>query len=176
MRFRRLDYPTDTPIGNLGPAALDDLLEHGDLETWEPLVRAIARDPGSSLADAVLRLCAAHPMQGTSALWRTWIERLRGRRQEDEGATLAEVRSLAGLTQSQLAERLGMSQADVSKLERRGDVRLSTLQAYARALDATLHVALQWKEGERNAGAPIRLKLPTHRRAPPRSKVRPAEA
>jgi DNA-binding XRE family transcriptional regulator len=91
----------------------------------------------------VLRLCVAHPLYGTSALWRNWIERRRGAQSEEWGQ-LADARARAGLTQSQVARRLGMSQADVSKLERRSDTRLSTLHAYARALGATLRVTLHW--------------------------------
>lgn len=142
MWFRHLDHAPDTALGELGPAAIDDLLDRGDLEAWAPLLRAVGRDPWGSIAETILRLCDAHPMYGTSALWRTWIARRRHR----EGAltsTLAEARSRAGLTQTQVAERLGISQSDVSKLERRADVRLSTLRAYASAIGFRLHVALQ---------------------------------
>lgn len=142
MWFRHLDYAPDTPVTELGPAALDALLERGDLEAWAPLLRAVAEDPWGPVADAVLRLCDAHPMYGTSLLWRTWIERRR-----DPSAfattTLAEARSRAGLTQARVAERLGISQSDVSKLERRSDVRLSTLRAYARAIGGQLRVQIQ---------------------------------
>lgn len=142
MRFRHLDYSPETTVADLGPAALDTLLERGDLEDWAPLVQAIARDPWGSMSDTVLRLCVAHPMYGTSALWRAWIQR---RRHEAPapGRTLAEARVEAGLTQREVAERLGISQSDVSKFERRADVRLSTLRAYARAIGARLHLALQ---------------------------------
>ena len=90
----------------------------------------------------VLRLCEAHPMYGTSALWRAWIEHRR--RPSGPGATsLAEARGRAGLTQTHVAERLGVGQSDVSKLERRSDVRLSTLRAYVRAIGAQLLVGIQ---------------------------------
>lgn len=159
MWFRHLDYPPDTAVTELGPAAVDALLERGDLESWTPLLRAIARDPWGATADTVLRLCDAHPMYGTSALWRTWIER---RRQSGgpAGATLAETRARAGLTQTQVAERMGVSQSDVSKLERRADVLLSTLRAYARAVGARLHVGLQGPDDE----APTPLVIPPPRR------------
>jgi DNA-binding XRE family transcriptional regulator len=142
MRFRHLDYANGTPVTELGPAAIDDLLERGDLEAWAPLLRAIAADPWGLTAETVLRLCDAHPAYGTSALWRAWIERRRGRPGR-ETTTLAEARRRAGLTQTQVAERLGIAQSDVSKLERRGDIRLSTLRAYARAIGAELEVGLQ---------------------------------
>lgn len=147
MKLKNLDYPPGTPVTELGPAALDALLDRGDLDDWTPLARAIADDPGGATADTVLRLCEAHPMYGTSALWRTWIERRRGRA-DAGGITLAEARVRAGLTQTEVAERLGIGQSDVSKLERRSDVLLSTLRAYARAIGARLRVTLEAPDDE----------------------------
>lgn len=54
---------------------------------------------------------------------------------------LRELRSEAGLTQVELAERLGRSQGAVSELERRDDVYLSTLREYVEALGGHLEVA-----------------------------------
>jgi transcriptional regulator with XRE-family HTH domain len=54
----------------------------------------------------------------------------------------------AGLTQAAVAQRMGIAQSDVSKLERRADIRLSTLQAHARAIGARLRVGLQRPEDE----------------------------
>lgn len=155
MRFRHLDYSPDTAVSELGPAAIDALLERGELESWAPLLRVVARDPWGPTGALVLRLCEAHPMYGTSALWRGWIERRR-RGSEAAGTTLAEARVRAGLTQSQVAARLGTAQSDVSKLERRGDVQLSTLRAYARAIGALLQVGIQGPDDD----APRPLVLP----------------
>ena len=47
---------------------------------------------------------------------------------------LATIRRAAGVTQVQLAERLGITQGQVSRTERQADVLLSTLVAYLRAL------------------------------------------
>ena len=142
MRFRHLDYDPDTPIHELGPAAIDSLLERGDLHDWAPLLRAVAEDPWGPTAGTVLELCEAHPMYGTSTLWRTWIER---RRKDEHLGTesLADARRRAGLTQAEVSGRMGISQSDVSKLERRGDARVSTLRAYARALGGRLRLCLQ---------------------------------
>lgn len=142
MHFRHLDYSPGTPVSDLGPAAIDGLLDRGDLHDWAPLVRAVAAAPWGPTAEMVLRLCEAHPMYGTSTLWRTWIER----RREQEGAggaSLADARRRAKLTQTEVGRRMGISQSDVSKLERRGDVRVSTLQAYARALGGQLRISLR---------------------------------
>lgn len=145
MRFRHLDYPPGTVVTELGPAALDALLERGDLESWTPLLRAVSRDPWGPLAETVLRLCEAHPMYGTSALWRVWIKRRR-RGEVVADTTLAEARVRAGLTQSEVGERMSVSQSDVSKLERRDDLLLSTLRRYVEAIGGRLEVRLTGAE------------------------------
>ena len=53
----------------------------------------------------------------------------------------------AALTQAELAERLGISQSDVSKLERRRDVRLSTLRDDTAALGARLRLVAETRDG-----------------------------
>lgn len=155
MAFRHLDYPVDADVTQLGPAAIDALLERGDLDTWTPLLRAVADDPFGPLADTILRICDAHPMYGTSVLWRDWIERRRGR-SAPHTMSLSDARMRAGLTQTQVAERMGIGQSDVSKLERRPDVRLSTLRAYAAAIGGRLHVAIRGAGDE----APRELSFP----------------
>ncbi len=138
MIHRHVAYPEGTPAERLPSAAIVDLLDRGDLAAWRPLAVAIARDPLGALAERVMRLVDAYPMYGTSPLWRTWIDRCRARaegaREPHEKCDLAALRRRAGLTQKQVAARIGMSQSDLSKLERREDVRLSTLRAYAKAL------------------------------------------
>ncbi len=135
--FPHLDYPPRFPVERMGAAGLDALLERGDVDAWARLASFVKDDPTGELADAVLRICAAHPMYGTSALWTTWIEGLRSR-----PATLGlrELRKGLDVTQTDVARRTGSTQSDVSKLERRDDVRLSTLREYLRALGAELEV------------------------------------
>lgn len=59
---------------------------------------------------------------------------------------LAEIRDAYGLNQTTLAERLGISQSRVSRLER-GDLEraeLATLRAYIRALGGELELTAQF--------------------------------
>ena len=56
------------------------------------------------------------------------------------GNSLRTLRSLAGLTQNDLAERLNVGQAAISKIEHRGDVQISSLKKYVEALGATLRI------------------------------------
>jgi DNA-binding XRE family transcriptional regulator len=44
--------------------------------------------------------------------------------------SLAEIRKAAQLTQTAVAQGMGLSQGDVSRIERRGDILLSTLATY----------------------------------------------
>jgi DNA-binding Xre family transcriptional regulator len=156
MFHRHLDYPEGTPVEQLGPAALDDLLDRGTLKDWQPLARAVASDPWGGLAETILHLCDAHPMYGTSNLWRAYIASLRamamarGRvsgRGEPEALTLAELRMNRGQSQEEVGERLGMNQSEVSKLERRADVRVSTLRSFVAALGGQLHLMVSWRPG-----------------------------
>lgn len=59
---------------------------------------------------------------------------------EDVGPALKSLRKLSGLTQTQLAERLQVQQAAISKIERGGDTHLSTIEKYVNALGATLRI------------------------------------
>jgi DNA-binding XRE family transcriptional regulator len=66
-----------------------------------------------------------------------------------EALRLHELRSAKGLTQTELGNRLGISQVSVSQLERREDVYLSTLREYIEALGGELEVAAVFN-GERS--------------------------
>lgn len=152
MIHRHLETDVAAPVEELPLAALADLLERGDLDDWRPLAAAISRQPHGELAEKVLRLVDAHPMYGTSPLWRSWIDRCRARA-EGSGRPpvvtgIAALRRELGRTQSELAERVGISQSDLSKLERRRDVRLSTLRSYVEALGGRLRLLFEGRSGE----------------------------
>ncbi len=53
---------------------------------------------------------------------------------------LRALREAAGLTQEELAQRVAVTQSELSKLERREDYRLSTLRRYVTALDGQLEI------------------------------------
>ena len=57
------------------------------------------------------------------------------------GVMLRQAREKAGLTQEQVANRLGTKKSAISRIENHAeDVRLSTLRAYARAVGAELQI------------------------------------
>lgn len=143
MIHRHLEYE-GVPTDQRGLAALDDLLERGDFGDWRPLAKAIAADPFGPLAEQVRHLCDAHPMQGTSPLWRAWIAARRaravGRTDRLPRASLRELRESAHVTQAHLAASIGMSQSDLSKAERRGDPKLSTVRSLVEGLGLELRL------------------------------------
>lgn len=72
----------------------------------------------------------------------------RPREAGEVAATLAMLRRDAGLTQVELAARLGIGQGDVSRLERRDDMLLSTLSNYLKALQVESVRLCVTREGE----------------------------
>ncbi|HEY5260856.1 MAG TPA: helix-turn-helix domain-containing protein [Solirubrobacteraceae bacterium] len=69
---------------------------------------------------------------------------------------LSAARKSCGLTQKQLADRLGIAQAHVSTLENRGDVRLSSILDYLRALEAAeVELVIRFADGKQ-----ITLEIP----------------
>lgn len=122
------------------------------------MARVVADEPWGSFADTILRLCAEHPMYGTSRLWTAYVNACRAATLGSGGAswptrprtaTLAEVRMARGLSQAAVGEHLGMNQSEVSRLERRRDMRLSTLRSFAEAVGGCLRVLLTWPDGSR---------------------------
>jgi len=63
---------------------------------------------------------------------------------------LAEVRKNRGFSQQELARRLDLDQASVSKLERRHDMLISTLQEFGSAMEAELEQAFRFRDGSRH--------------------------
>jgi transcriptional regulator with XRE-family HTH domain len=61
---------------------------------------------------------------------------------------LDEVREARAMTQEHLAKLLGIKQAAVSKMERRADMYVSTLQAMIKAMGGTLQILAVFPEGK----------------------------
>lgn len=70
-----------------------------------------------------------------------------------EELTLRELREELGCSQRELGEILDINQAAVSKLERRSDMRLSTLREFVQALGGELEISVKLP-----GKSPVRLK------------------
>lgn len=153
MRHRHLDVDPSTPASELGAAAVDDLLDRGDIADWAPILREVRHDPWGPVAERVLGLVVHHPMYGTTKLWRSWIEEQRAAAPAfHAGRALRALRLTRGKTQLDVAEHMGLSQPEVSKLERRGDVRVSTLFSYVGAVGGELNLRAAFGEEEVELG------------------------
>ena len=62
-------------------------------------------------------------------------------------ATLRRLREARALTQSTVAELLDMDQSEVSRLERRSDMLLSTLKRFVQATGGELHIVVSYPDG-----------------------------
>jgi transcriptional regulator with XRE-family HTH domain len=60
---------------------------------------------------------------------------------------LGEIRRAQQMTQETLAEALGISQSEVSKVERRTDLYMSTLRRYIEAMGGELEVVARFPNG-----------------------------
>jgi DNA-binding Xre family transcriptional regulator len=60
---------------------------------------------------------------------------------------LAELRQLRGFSQSELADRAGLAQANLSRFESQEDMKLSTLQKVVAAMGASLSVVAKFPDG-----------------------------
>jgi predicted transcriptional regulator/DNA-binding XRE family transcriptional regulator len=75
-------------------------------------------------------------------------------RDESIGSSLKRIRESCGLTQAQLARRLDVKQAAISKIEKRDDLQLATVRKYVEALGAKLNI-----DAEFSANSPMGLRL-----------------
>jgi DNA-binding XRE family transcriptional regulator len=69
-----------------------------------------------------------------------------GRRLSDD-LHLSQLRKARGLTQETMAELLGVSQAEVSKMERRTELYVGTLRKFIEAMNGELVLAARFADG-----------------------------
>jgi transcriptional regulator with XRE-family HTH domain len=64
-----------------------------------------------------------------------------------DALALAELREAKHMTQQQVAQSLGVSQANISRIEHEDDVYLSTLSSYVEALGGRLELTAVFPDG-----------------------------
>ncbi len=62
-------------------------------------------------------------------------------------ATLRRLREARALTQSTVGDLLDMDQSEVSRLERRSDMLLSTLKRFVQATGGEMHIVVSYSDG-----------------------------
>ena len=62
-----------------------------------------------------------------------------------EGILMSEMRKLAGFTQKNLAEKMGITQSALSQLENQPDPHLSTLSKMVEALGGELEISVKYQ-------------------------------
>src|ERR1700722_20276312 len=80
-------------------------------------------------------------------LKRPGLKRVTRARKGAERVSLRSVREAVGKTQIDMARALGTDQGEVSRIERRPDVMISTLRKYAAALGARCDVRFVFEDG-----------------------------
>ncbi len=68
------------------------------------------------------------------------------RRGIEDALALARLREEAGLTKQELADALAVTQANVPRIERSGDLYLSTLRRYVEAMGGSLEIVAVFPE------------------------------
>lgn len=112
-------------------AAMSDDITPGTGDEWKDWWEVAAED----LADPAFVAL----VEEVEADQREWSREYR--------VTLAAVRKALHLTQGEVGERIGATQPEVSRLERRDDVLVSTLRAFVGALGADLELVARFADG-----------------------------
>lgn len=134
--LRHLDYGLRASVHDIGTAGLQDILDGTDVDGWRPVLIALARDPWGPVALRVEQVLDHLKTYGTARLFRSWLRHCRAG-VDQPAVTLADLRREAGLTQRELAERLGSSQAQVARVEGSSSPSMRSLSRYLQALSMT---------------------------------------
>jgi DNA-binding Xre family transcriptional regulator len=70
-----------------------------------------------------------------------------GRTEPPSAVRLAELRQWLGISQEELAERAGVGQANISRIESRDDLKISTLARIVEAMGASLSIRVRLPDG-----------------------------
>lgn len=133
--LRHLDYGPTASIEDIGAAGVQAILDGHDVDAWRPILVALQRDPWGAVAERVERITDHLESYGTRQAITGWLRRCRAGL-DAPAQTLAELRRAHGLSQRELAERLGVSQAQVARTEAACLPTLRSLTRYLAALGA----------------------------------------
>lgn len=158
--LRHLDYGPSASVHDVGAAGVQAILDGSDVGGWRPVLAAVAREPWGPVATRVEQVLDHLETYGTAALIGGWLHRCRTG-SPDQARTLAELRREAGLSQRELAARLGLSQAQVARVETSATPSMRSLTRYLQGLGTTPVALIA-------GGRTIRLPTQPDDTAPPR--------
>lgn len=142
LQFRNLDVTPLDPVEQWGPEGLLAAIERGQLSDWRRIAKAVKADPHGSVAadlDEAIEMADEHA--SIAHALRDVLDEARSTPRERAARRMRFDAMLAGLTQSELAERLGVSQPYLS-------------QVLSGAKSAPAALALQIAEARRDAANP----------------------
>ena len=87
-----------------------------------------------------------HLTKGLSATRRRKIDAIKA--ELGDNMALCELRQAIGMSQDTLAERLNVLQPAVAKIERRSDIRVSSLRRLIEAMGGSLEIKAHFPEGD----------------------------
>lgn len=111
-------------------------MDAADQADCPSVLRALAHDPWGPVAVRVEQVLDHLETYGTARLLRQWLRHCRAGA-DQPAVTLADLRRDAGLSQRQLAARLGSSQAQVARIEGSPSPSMRSLSRYLAALSFT---------------------------------------
>lgn len=144
--FRHLDYGARPGLTEVGAAGIQAVLDRGDVGAWRPVLVAVQREPWGPVADRVERVVDHLESRGAACAWRAWLRRCRSQ-VGGLPASLTELRRQSGLSQQDLAMRLGVSQAQVARIEGAANPTVRSVARYLAALGRPL-VALAARDSQ----------------------------
>jgi ribosome-binding protein aMBF1 (putative translation factor) len=121
----------------------------------------VRKDDLDQLIDEFAEKDPAVPLRVAAALERRELAR-----------QLAERRRDAGLTQAELAKRMGTSQGQITRFESGADTRLPTVARYAAAIRIKLRWSIQPLDDAPKRRATVSRQRPTHRTRSSRQRPR----
>lgn len=131
--LRHLDYGP-APVDEIGAAGLQAVLDGYDVGAWRPILLAVRADPWGVVAQRVERILDHLESYGTAEAMRAWLRRCRAGADAPAYA-LSQLRRAHGLSQRELAGRLGVSQAQVARVEGAALPSLRSVTRYLEALE-----------------------------------------
>lgn len=132
--LRHLDHGPTATVDDLGAAGIQALMDGYDVGDWRPLLLALQQDPWGPVARRVERVLPHLETYGTASAIGGWLLLCRAGR-DHQACALAQLRRDAGLSQRQLAARIGVSQAQIARLEVAKSPSMRSLTRYLAGLD-----------------------------------------